>query len=73
MRILAEDGGVPSLSGTCVVTFDVNHNLGTPAFVDNTYSATISECISYDASVGQVSATDSDNFVSSFFFFFQFV
>ena len=67
VRILAEDGGVPSLSGTCVVTFDINHNLVTPTFTDTSYSATVSECASYDASVRLVSAADSDTFVSIFF------
>ncbi|XP_070182126.1 cadherin EGF LAG seven-pass G-type receptor 2-like [Littorina saxatilis] len=60
VRILAQDGGRPSQSATCVVTFEINRNLNNPSFTDSSYSATVSECVPFDTPVVNVSATDSD-------------
>jgi hypothetical protein len=67
-RVVAVDAGTPALSSTCVVTFNVNHNLRDPVFVGTPYTATVSECAAFDASVMSVSATDADYFVRLHFF-----
>ncbi|XP_074650256.1 protocadherin-11 X-linked-like [Tubulanus polymorphus] len=62
VKILAIDGGLPRLTGTCTVTImvtDTNDNV--PKFRNTTYSMTVRENIQINSSILQVSATDADD------------
>ena len=60
VRVLARDGGSPSLTATTVVSLTVNRNLVDPVFVQQNYTFTIDETQVLGVNFGQVIARDDD-------------
>ncbi|KAL5018733.1 hypothetical protein ScPMuIL_004455 [Solemya velum] len=60
IRVVAADGGTPSLSDTEVVVITVNRNFNDPQFQLNSYNFFIPENRPPGGFVGQISATDLD-------------
>ncbi|KAL8559117.1 hypothetical protein ACOMHN_046165 [Nucella lapillus] len=60
VRVLARDGGSPSLSATSTVLVNVERNLNPPTFLRQNYSVTIFETQDLGDFVQQISAIDQD-------------
>ncbi|WAQ95445.1 FAT4-like protein [Mya arenaria] len=60
VRVLASDGGIPSLSDTTVVYLNITRNRFSPAFLQTQYNTLIPESQSLGAEVLRVSANDQD-------------
>ena len=68
LRVEAKDGGNPALSATALVTINVERNLFSPVFAQDTYAATIFETQDLGSAILTVFATDADIRVSSTYF-----
>ena len=64
VRVLARDGGSPSLSATSTVLINVERNLNAPVFIRQNYTVTIYETQDLGVPIQQISAADSDVSVS---------
>ena len=64
VRVLAQDGGTPSLSATATVNVQVRRNLFSPQFQVLLYEATILETQDLGVEILRVNATDADTKVS---------
>ncbi|XP_035826841.1 protocadherin Fat 4, partial [Aplysia californica] len=60
VRVLAKDGGTPSLTATAVVNLFVARNLQDPEFLQQNYTFTIFETQSLGVSFSQINARDPD-------------
>ncbi|KAK7482291.1 hypothetical protein BaRGS_00026419 [Batillaria attramentaria] len=61
LRLLVEDSGLPTLTGTAVVEITINRNLNPPSFNPTTYPVTIDEDQQLGLTIGTVTATDPDS------------
>ena len=64
VRVLARDGGSPSLSATSTVIVNVDRNLNAPVFLRQNYTVTIFETQDLGVPIQLISAADSDVSVS---------
>ena len=60
VRVLARDGGAPSLSATATVLVNVDRNLNAPVFIRQNYTVSIYETQDLGVPIQQISAADSD-------------
>ncbi|XP_041364042.1 protocadherin Fat 1-like [Gigantopelta aegis] len=60
VRVLARDGGSPSLSATAIVLVNVNRNLNAPTFVRQNHTVEIYETQDLGVPIMQVTAVDVD-------------
>lgn len=67
VRVLAQDGGTPSLSATATVNVQVRRNLFSPQFAQLLYETTILETQDLGVEILRVNATDADTKVSDGF------
>lgn len=63
VRVLASDGGIPSLTDVTVVYLNVTRNRFSPSFVNRFYSQLIPESQSLGTEILRVTATDQDTAV----------
>ncbi len=63
LRILAKDGGTPPNTATATVAINVDRNLNSPKFTNNTYKVDIPETLPAGSTVTAVTATDTDTSV----------
>ena len=61
MRLQVNDGGIPSLYNTAMLTVTVNRNLFSPEFTLTDYVVTIFEDQELGVNIEQVTATDADS------------
>lgn len=64
LRVLARDGGFPSLTATTTVLINVERNLNVPRFLTQNYSVSIYETQDLGVPIQQLSAIDLDVSVS---------
>ena len=64
VRVLAADGGTPSLTSTAVVRLFVERNLRDPTLLQQNYTFTIFETQVLGVGFGQINAQDLDITVS---------
>ena len=70
MRVLASDGGIPSLTDVTIVYLNITRNLFSPAFNPFQYSAAIPESQNLGEEITRVQAFDQDTAVSINFMFY---
>lgn len=64
MRVLASDGGIPSLTDVTVVYLNITRNRFSPAFVTTSYFQLVPETQVLGEQILRVTATDQDTAVS---------
>ena len=65
VRVLASDGGIPSLTDVTIVYLNVTRNLFSPAFSPTQYPVTIPESQALGEEIVRVAAFDQDTAVSN--------